>query len=209
MAGTNVGEQLGAQLMKAAQIMEEHIDNELNRLDHMDEDELEIIRKRRMEELKKMQKAKAELLAHGHGKYEEVADEKEFFEATKKSKNVVCLFYLNSNMRCKIVDKHFQILAPKHIGTRFIHVNAEKVPFLVTRLNIRVIPTIAIIKEQQTIDYIRGFDDLGGVDDFKTETLERRLAQSGVIKVDKPKVEQPTKKIIRSNVPAEDFDEDW
>ncbi|KAK6746304.1 hypothetical protein RB195_012424 [Necator americanus] len=198
MAETNIGDQLGAQLMKAAQIMEDHIDNEMNRLDNMDEDELEIIRRRRMEEMKKLQKAKTEMLSNGHGKYEEVADEKEFFEATKKSKNVICLFYLDGNMRCKIVDKHLKILAPKHLATRFIHVNAEKVHFLVTRLNIRVIPTIAIIKDQQTIDYIRGFDDLGGVDDFKTEVLEKRLARSGVIKVEKPKVEQPKKKIIRT-----------
>ncbi|KIH56229.1 hypothetical protein ANCDUO_13589 [Ancylostoma duodenale] len=210
MAASNLGEQLGAQLVKAAQIMEEHIDNEMNRLENMDEDELEIIRRRRVEELKKIQKAKAEMLSHGHGKYEEVADEKEFFEATKKSKNVVCLFYLDGNMRCKIVDKHMQILAPKHLGTRFIHVNADKVHFLVNRLNIRVIPTIAIVKDQQTVDYIRGFDDLGGIDEFKTEVLEARLARSGVIKIEKPKVEQPKKKIIRSNDPAhDDSDDDW
>ncbi|KIH60040.1 hypothetical protein ANCDUO_09714 [Ancylostoma duodenale] len=106
-----------------------------------------------------------------------------------------------------------QILAPKHLGTRFIHVNADKVHFLVTRLNIRVIPTIAIVKDQQTVDYIRGFDDLGGIDEFKTEALqvlEARLARSGVIKIEKPKVEQPKKKIIRSNDPAhDDSDDDW
>ena len=39
------------------------------------------------------------MLMNGHGKYEEVADEKEFFEATKKSNNVVCLFYIPSNFR--------------------------------------------------------------------------------------------------------------
>ncbi|VDO60273.1 unnamed protein product [Heligmosomoides polygyrus] len=209
MAGANIGDQLGAQLMKAAQVIEEQVDNEMNRLDHMDEDDLEMIRKRRAEELKKMQRIK-ELLSSGHGTYTEVADEKEFFEATKKSKNLVCLFYLDGNMRCKIVDKHFNILAPKHIGARFIHVNAEKVPFLVTRLNIRVIPTIAIVKDQQTVDYIRGFDDLGGIDDFKTEVLESRLARSGVVKVDKIKIEAPkTQKIIRSCDVARERDDDW
>lgn len=86
---------------------------------------------------------------NGHGKYEEVADEKEFFEATKKSNNVVCLFYIQSNFRyvyclylllcasyytvyfrCKIVDKHFEKLAAKHFQTKFIHINAEKVRLL-------------------------------------------------------------------------------
>ena len=116
-----------------------------SRLENLEEDDLEVIRRQRMEQLKKAQKDKIEMLSNGHGKYEEVSDEKEFFEATKKSDRVVCLFYLPGNFRCKIVDKHFDILARKHVGTRFIHINAEKAHFLTTRLNIRVIPTIAVI----------------------------------------------------------------
>lgn len=30
-------------------------------------------------------------------------------------------------MRSKIVDKHMEKIAPKHIGTRFIKIDAEKV----------------------------------------------------------------------------------
>lgn len=209
MTEANIGEQLSAQLMKAAKIVEEHIDNEMNRLDNIDENEISMIRRRRMEELRKIQRTKAEMLSLGHGKYEEVADEKEFFEATKKSKNVVCLFYLNGNMRCKIVDKHLNVLASKHIGTRFISVNAEKVHFLVNRLNIRVTPTIGIIKDQKIVDYIRGFDDLGGIDDFSIEALENRLALSGVIKVEKPKVEKQERKVVRCANSIRGCDDDW
>ncbi|CAB3402181.1 unnamed protein product [Caenorhabditis bovis] len=205
----NIQEQLGAQLLRAAQVMEEQLDQEMNKLENLDEDDLEAIRRRRIEQIKKAQKDKAEMLSNGHGKYEEVADEKEFFEATKKSNKVVCLFYLPGNFRCKIVDKHFEILARKHVGTRFIHVNAEKVQFLVTRLNIRVIPTIAIVVNQQTIDYIRGFDDLGGKDEFTTEVLENRLARSEVITVEKRVAPQQKKKIIRSGVDEYDNEEDW
>lgn len=49
-------------------------------------------------------------------------------------------------------------------------------PFLATRLKIRVIPTIVVIIDAKTVDYIRGFDDLGGKDEFRTETLEWRLS---------------------------------
>ncbi|KJH48964.1 hypothetical protein DICVIV_04934 [Dictyocaulus viviparus] len=228
MAEVNIGEQLGTQLMKVAKIVEEHVDNEMRRreysiltyckhlwrnyifrLDNMEEDEIDLIRRRRIEEIRKMQRAKMEMTSVGHGKYEEVADERDFFEATKKSKNVVCLFYVNGNMRCKIVDKHLNILASKHFGTRFVHINAEKVHFLVTRLNIRVIPTIAIIRDQNIIDYIRGFDDLGAVDDFSTEALEYRLARSGVIKMEKVNVEKKEKKIIRCSNSKKDCDDDW
>ncbi|CAD6190285.1 unnamed protein product [Caenorhabditis auriculariae] len=208
MASNALGEQLAANLMKAAQVLEEQLDSEMNKLENLDEDDLEVIRRKRIEQMKKAQQARVEMLSQGHGKYEEVADEKDFFEATKKSNKVVCLFYLPSNFRCKIVDKHFEILAKRHIGTRFIKIDAEKAHFLTSRLNIRVIPTIAIVLNQQTVDYIRGFDDLGGKDEFTTEVLESRLAKSEVLTIEKKRVEPQKKKIIRSGHGEYDNEED-
>lgn len=100
---------------------------------------------------------------------------------SKKSPNIVVHFYRDSTERCKIVDKHLQILSKKHIEAKFCKVNAEKSPFLTQRLRIKVIPTIALIKDNKTKDYIVGFDDLGGRDDFTTEMMEWRIAQSGAI----------------------------
>lgn len=120
----------------------------------------------------------------GHGVYTELADEKEFFEVSKKSPNIVCHFYRNAAERCKIVDMHLKILAKKHIEARFCKVNAEKSPFLTQRLRIKIIPTIACIKDSKTKDYIVGFTDLGNRDDFSTEMLEWRIAQSTAIKYD-------------------------
>ena len=54
----------------------------------------------------------------GHGVYSEIAEEKEFFEVCKKSDKVVCHFYRESTWRCKIVDKHLALLAPRHLETR-------------------------------------------------------------------------------------------
>lgn len=68
--------------------------------------------------------------SQGHGEYTELYDEKEFFETTKKSENVVCHFYRDQFVRCKLVDKHLNILARKHIETKFCKINAEKAPFL-------------------------------------------------------------------------------
>ncbi|KAF8357320.1 txdc-9 [Pristionchus pacificus] len=203
-----LGSLLGAQLANAVKIVEEQVDEELKRMENMDEDDLEMIRRKRIEDMKKAQNKRQEMLTSGHGKYSEVADEKEFFEATKKSNKVVCLFYTGSSMRSKIVDKHMEKIAPKHIGTRFIKIDAEKAKFLSTRLNIRVIPTIAIIVSQNTTDYIRGFDDLGGHDEFKTEVLETRLARSGVITLEKKQEVKKEKKIIRCGNDS-DSAEDW
>lgn len=64
---------------------------------------------------------------------------------------------------------------------KFCKVNAEKSPFLTQRLRIKVIPTIALVKDSKTKDFIVGFSDLGNCDDFSTEMMEWRIAQSGAI----------------------------
>ena len=47
------------------------------------------------------------------------------------------LNFFFSKIRCKIVDKHLALLAPKHVETKFCKINATKCPFLVERLKIR------------------------------------------------------------------------
>lgn len=54
----------------------------------------------------------------GHGVYSEITEEKEFFDVCKKSNKVVCHFFRESTWRCKIVDKHLNLLAPQHLETR-------------------------------------------------------------------------------------------
>lgn len=44
-----------------------------------------------------------------------------------------------------------------------------------------MIPTLALVKDGITKDYIVGFTDLGNCDDFSTEMLEWRIAQSFAI----------------------------
>lgn len=100
---------------------------------------------------------------------------------SKKSENIVCHFYKEGSERCKIVDKHLKILAYKHIECRFVKVDVEKSPFLTERLRIKIIPSLALIKDSKTKDYIVGFTDLGNCDDFSTDMLEWRIAQSGAI----------------------------
>ena len=43
-------------------------------------------------------------------------------------------------LRCKILDKHLNVLAKRHIETKFCKINAEKCPFLCDRLKIKVNP---------------------------------------------------------------------
>lgn len=83
--------------------------------------------------------------------------------------------------RCKILDKHLAILAKKHVETKFFKLNAEKAPFLTERLRIKVIPTLALLIDGKSKDYVVGFTDLGNTDEFSTEMLEWRLGCADVI----------------------------
>ena len=49
--------------------------------------------------MKKQQAKKQEWLSNGHGNYEEIPEEKEFFNVTKKSENVVVHFYKDDSFR--------------------------------------------------------------------------------------------------------------
>jgi len=49
-----------------------------------------------------------------------------------------------------------------------VQINAEKAPYLTEKLKVWMLPTLALIKAEKVIDYVVGFDDLGGKDDFST-----------------------------------------
>ncbi|XP_045456096.1 thioredoxin domain-containing protein 9 [Melitaea cinxia] len=168
-------------LAKVAQNMEKQLDSEIERLDALDNGDLEAIRQQRIAEMKQRAKQKQEWLANGHGEYTEIDNEKEFFTVCNKSENVVCHFYRNDTTRCRIVDMHLKILAKKHVETRFVKLDVERAPFLTGRLKIRVIPTIGLVKTNKTKDFIVGFTDLGNRDDFSTDMLEWRIAKADVI----------------------------
>lgn len=169
------------QLLQTTSIVEQQLDAEIQKLDQMDEDDLEHLKEKRLEALKKAQQQKQEWLSKGHGEYRELPSEREFFQEVKESKKVVCHFYRDSTFRCKILDKHLALLAKKHLETKFLKLNVEKAPFLCERLRIKVIPTLALVNDGKTKDYVVGFTELGNTDDFTTETLEWRLGCSDII----------------------------
>lgn len=180
--GLDMGAILSDQLMQAAAVVEDQIDAEMAKMEKLPgEDELEGLRRKRIEALKKQEDKKAEWRANGHGSYEEIPEEKEFFNVTRKSDNCVIQFYREETERCKIFDKHLKILAHQHQETKFAKIDAEKCPFLTERLKITVIPTLALIKDAKTRDFVVGFTDLGNTDEFSTEMLEWRLARSELI----------------------------
>jgi hypothetical protein len=141
---------------------------------------LAAMREQRLAELKATSSKQQGWLALGHGSYSDIAQD-EFLKAVTTSKYVVCHFYHAEFERCRIVDHHLGLLAAAHLPTRFIRVNADKAPFFVGKLQVKVLPTVVCFKDGIAIDRIVGFEELGGVDDFPTAAIEKRLAKAGML----------------------------
>ncbi|GMN37819.1 hypothetical protein TIFTF001_007132 [Ficus carica] len=180
MENPKIQDILEKQVLTVVKAVEEKIDDEIAALDRLDSDDLEVLRERRLQQMKKMAEKRSRWISLGHGEYSEIQSEKDFFPVVKASDRVVCHFY-RDNWPCKVVDKHLSILAKQHLETRFVKIHAEKSPFLSEKLKIVVLPTIALIKNAKVDDYVVGFDELGGTDEFSTEELEERLAKAQVI----------------------------
>lgn len=176
-----VGDVLTHTLVNALEDREAALDAEIQRLENLDEDGLEEIRRKRLEEMKETHKRNTELISKGHGDYTELQSERDFFEMVKQSKHVVCHFYRTSTWRCGVMDKHCKALSEKYIECRFVRINIEKSPYLAEKLRIVMLPTVMLINQGKTDHSIIGFDEMGGKDDFEMEDFEQVLANWKVI----------------------------
>uniref|UniRef100_A0A2K5P5F5 Thioredoxin domain-containing protein n=1 Tax=Cercocebus atys TaxID=9531 RepID=A0A2K5P5F5_CERAT len=91
------------QLLQTTKLVEEHLDSEIQKLDQTDEDELECLKEKRLEALRKAQQQKQEWLSKGHGEYREIPSERDFFQEVKESKKVVCHFYRDFGWSGKMI----------------------------------------------------------------------------------------------------------
>ena len=182
---------------------------ELDDLDEIDSEE-ERIMQQEIEKRRKTAENKREGLAkkikvERYGNYTEII-ETEFLDTMLKNDKVVCHFYHKDFERCKIIDKHLDIIAKNHRETMFVKINAEKTPFFTEKLNIRVLPTIILFVKGKAIHRFIGFEDFGMNDDFPTINLSRQLVIFKMIE-GKTKEERGEVTIKKSNKNDSDDDD--
>ncbi|OSX60301.1 hypothetical protein POSPLADRAFT_1148480 [Postia placenta MAD-698-R-SB12] len=131
--------------------------------------------KRLQREMQQLQQMKSS----GHGRYDELTDEKEVIRTSANEPRCIIHFYHSKFKRCEIMDKHLAKLAPKYFGTRFLRVFVENVPWLVEKLAIQVLPCVVCFMDGVTKDRLVGFEELGNNDEFETATMEWRLLNCG------------------------------
>ncbi|KAJ0106092.1 hypothetical protein Patl1_17651 [Pistacia atlantica] len=165
----------------------------------MDDPELEKLHADRIAALKDMENTEI-----GEG---------DFLGEVTGSEKVICHFYHKEFYRCKIMDKHLKALAPKHIDTKFIKLDAENAPFFVTKLGVKTLPCVVLFRKGIAVDRLVGFQDLGGKDDFTIKTLEAILTKKGIISEKKDEdneengYEENQRRTVRSSVdPDSDSD---
>lgn len=173
-------EVLQQHVLNVVQKMEDRVDDQIHAMDKLQEDDFDSLRQKRLKDMKRQQAKRQIWLSRGHGEYREIDTETAFFEDMKGEERMVCHFF-RDNWPCKVMDKHLAILAKSHLETKFVKINAEKSPFLTDRLKIWMLPTLALIRKEKTEDYIVGFNEFGGKDDFETSALEVRLQAAGLL----------------------------
>ena len=89
-------------MLSAAKAVEDKLDEEIAALERLDPDDIEALRERRIQQMRRAAERRAKWRAQGHGEYAEVP-EKEFFAAAKASERLVCHFY-RDNWPCKVRD---------------------------------------------------------------------------------------------------------
>lgn len=168
-------------VLHIAHEIERAVDDEMARVDNMDDDELYLIRKKRLQQLHEMDKRRVEWQKKGHGQYAEVTSPEDFFNSIKLSERVVVHFMRRSTPRCSVIERHLRIIAAEHFETRFCYVDVERIPSLPERFNVMMLPTLMLVEKQHTFHSIIGFDEFGGTDDFSTEAVKRVLVYYGMI----------------------------
>lgn len=207
-------------LQTAVRIQEETLEQELMNYDQLldDDNAIDILRQKRLNEMKQQSITKQKYINNGHGQYMELSNSsnvdvaKEFFHVTKQSAKVIIHFYKSTSSHvCDIFHKHLQILATRHYETKFIKINVESVQndsinmtthngitYLVEKLQIHIMPTLVLINNRNVIHKIQGFDELGGIDTFTTNTLAYILGNYGIINRTDEEEEIP-EELLQSN----------
>lgn len=168
-------------MLHVAEQIERALDDELQRFDDMDDDDLVSLRRKRLHQLKEMQKRRDEWVRKGHGQYNHITDPKHFFEVMKNSERVIVHFMRRSTPRCLILEGHLQNLAKEHFETMICCVDVERVPQLAEKFNVMMLPTLMLVENKNTFHSIIGFDEFGGVDEFKTDVVRNVLGHYGML----------------------------
>ncbi|KAH9452344.1 hypothetical protein MJO28_008782 [Puccinia striiformis f. sp. tritici] len=182
---TSITEKTGSITEKRREDSEDHEVDDDDLLAQLDDNfELSGLRERRLEELRKEVSKSQEMSEDNHGRYVEVKQEKKLIQITAKAKTSVVHFFHPDFERCKTMDKKLEELSFKYFATRFLRVDVANVPWLVEKLQVKVLPCVVGFLDGVSKDRIVGFEGITGETskEINSSALELRLKQAGLLK---------------------------
>ncbi|KAI8460996.1 thioredoxin-like protein [Phakopsora pachyrhizi] len=152
-------------------------------LDRIDDDfELSGMRERRLEELRAEICKNQRTRESGNGSYIEIKDSKEVLRVIESSKITVLHFFHRDFRTCRVMDRSLEArYYLTYSSTRFLKVDVANVPWLVSRLEVKVLPCTFSFINGIVKDRILGFEgvsDKSG-NELDARALELRLIQTG------------------------------
>lgn len=162
------------------------VDDEDAELDELLDGEDEFLvhyRERRVQEMSDhMKTVEKNVTQKEYGSLQRIKDESALMQLASKSPSCVVHFGLDSFGKCKYMDEKLEILAERHLTTKFVRIEVEDCPFLVSKLKIKVLPFLVAYKNGKEVTRIVGFSKLGNdPNGFALESLEELLAQGKVV----------------------------
>jgi hypothetical protein len=198
-----LGEAVATNLLRSTVAQEQAIQSEISKYDALldaNDSELEKLREKRLQQMKQAADQKRKWIENGHGVYSDLEGgqhggdvAKAFFEAAKSSSRMVVHFYRPTTRSCDVFHRALSELAPRHPETRFVKINVEGcddiresgsgvgAKYLVEKLGIVVMPTLLCVKDRKAEHHLRGFDELGGSEEFSVNELAYVLGGHGAL----------------------------
>jgi hypothetical protein len=118
--------------------------------------------------------------------YPTLPNDQVLLDFTTQNERCVVHFAHPDFAKCGVMDEHLRLLASRHYEVRFARVDVRDCPFVVEKLNVRVLPCVIGFVDGVGVERVLGFEGLGssnrdGVSGFRIVELEKRLVSKGIL----------------------------
>lgn len=161
------------------------VDELLNELEEEAEDNDVFVRYReqRLQEISQhVKKVENSVKFGNYGILDTINEESKLIKMSSEINKIVIHFQMETFGKCRYMNDRLKTLAQKHLTTKFVKVSVEDCPFLVKKLNIKVLPFVIGYKKGNEMMRLIGFSKLGNdPNEFPIENLETQLKMAGLL----------------------------
>ncbi|CAI5759388.1 unnamed protein product [Candida verbasci] len=157
-------------------IESEDEDDIFKQLEDENDTELSKFRESRMQQLSKEFKR---INQHESNQITELYNEKELMQLIIDKSLVLIHFYQINFDQCKSLNSVLELMKQNHPTTEIYIIQVENCPFLINKLNLKVLPALFIYKNGLELDKLIGFTKLGN--ELTYNNLETYLLNYGIL----------------------------